>query len=121
MHSMLLLPAVILAFASPHHARSHGLGVTVREAFAATDGHIDRKVRRRLAGDYRGVTGCSAHAERRRRRGRAPVRYQRWRCHVVIRGARFPRACRAEAFVMGTHRRHVVRIDWLTVSRYCRH
>jgi hypothetical protein len=121
MHSMLVLPAVILAFGAPHHSRAHTLGVTAREAFRATDSHIDRKVRRRLAADYRGVTGCSAHAERPRRAGRAARRYPRWRCRVIIRGTRFPRPCRAEAFVIGTHRRHVVRVDWLRVSRYCRH
>lgn len=120
MHSMLLLPAMILAFAAPHDSRTHTVGLTAREAFRATDSRIDRKVRRRLAADYRGVTGCSAHAER-RRGGRSAVLYRRWRCRVVIRGARFPRPCRAEAFVIGTHRRHVVRIDWLRVSRYCRH
>lgn len=111
---------MILAFTAPHHARGHTIGVSAREAFRATDSRIDRKVRHRLAGDYRGVTGCSAHAEQRRRHT-AAVRYRRWRCHVVIKGARFPRPCRAEAFVMGTHRKHVVRIDWLAVSRYCRH
>jgi hypothetical protein len=119
MHSMLVLPAMILSFAAPHHAHSRAPGVTAREAFKATDSHIERKIRGRLLGDYRGITGCSAHANRTRRRG-AVRRYPRWRCHVVIQGNRFPRPCRAEAFVMGTHRRHVVRIDWLRVSRYCR-
>jgi hypothetical protein len=119
MHSMLVLPAMILAFAAPHHAHGHTLGVTAGEAFRATDSHIERKVRRRLRGDFKGVTGCSAHLSRRRPAGHRST-FQRWRCHVEIRGNRFPRPCRAEAFVVGTHRRHVVRIDWLQVSRYCR-
>jgi hypothetical protein len=117
---MLVLPAMILAFAAPHH--SHTLPLTAGEAFRATDSHIERKVRSRLRGTYRGLTGCSAHAtyRRRRRSPRTTHMYPRWRCHVEIRGNRFPRPCRAEAFVTGTHRKHVLRIDWLEVSRYCR-
>ena len=116
---MLVLPAMILAFAAPHHTNAHTLGVTAGEAFRATDSHIERKVRGRLRARYRGITGCSAHADR-RRSGAAARLYQRWRCRVVIRGARFPRPCRAEAFVSGTRWRHVLHIDWLEVSRYCR-
>ncbi len=116
---MLVLPAMILAFAAPHHNHANTLGVSAGEAFRATDSHIERKVRGRLRARFRGITGCSAHAAR-RRRGAAARLYQRWRCRVVIRGARFPRPCRAEAFVSGTRRRHVVHIDWLKVSRYCR-
>jgi hypothetical protein len=93
--------------------------VTAREAFRATDSRIEWKVRRRLRGTYRGITGCSAHAVR-PQGARPSKRYPRWRCHVVIKGNRFPHPCRAEAFVLGTHRMHVVHIDWLNVSRYCR-
>jgi hypothetical protein len=125
MHSMLLLPATILAFAAPHHpatsrhAGAHTRGVTAHEAFRATDSRIERKVHRRLLGGYRGITGCSAHALR-PRDARPSKRYPRWRCRITIRGERFPRPCRAEAFVLGTHHMHVLRIHWLNVSRYCR-
>ena len=102
-----------------HRGRTPTLGLTAGEAFRAADGRIVRKVGRRLHGEFRGFSGCSAHAPGRQTPGSIP-RYRRWRCHVEIRGTRFPQPCRAEAFVIGTHRRHVVRIDWLLVSRYCR-
>jgi hypothetical protein len=118
MHAMLVLPAVVLAFSAPH-AHGHTLGVTANEAFRATDSRIERKVRQRLHGYYRGVTGCSAHAPGRQRAG-ATLRFRRWRCTVELKGSRFPSPCRAEVYVTGTRRRHVLRLHWVRVSRYCR-
>ncbi len=107
------------------HAHTHALAdphtfaITSSEAAAALAAQIHRRARVRLRGGYSANTVCSGVITGGQAFSSA-TRLLRWRCKLELSGARFPSACRAEAYVLGTARAHRESVQWLAVSRYCR-
>jgi hypothetical protein len=113
---MLAVSAASVAFAAPH---GPALEITVAEASHAIQNQIFRKVKHRLGARYMRSTNCTGP-----RISSAPVTQTslspRWRCMLEVSGRRFPMPCKAEAYALGTSTAHVVRVQWLAISRYCR-
>ncbi|MGA2453629.1 MAG: hypothetical protein ABSG93_08935 [Solirubrobacteraceae bacterium] len=125
---LLAMPAVSLAplggdpsaFADQSASSDpHTFAITSSEAATAMSTQIRRHLAARLRGGFSNQTLCSGQLPGQQALT-ATTKLQRWRCTLELRGARFPSPCQAEAYVSATDRAHRARVDWLTMSRYCR-
>jgi len=116
MRTLLVTPVAVIALAS---APAQLVPITYSEAVSAITRQIHKQVARRLRGGYKGEARCTGSNPQPQELN-AATQLNRWRCTLQLRGARFPRPCKAEAYVSATSNAHHVRISWLTESRYCR-
>ncbi len=122
MRLLLAIPAVSLALLGAQPlalADTHTAAITSSEAAAALAAQIHRRTAARLRGGYSSNTSCSGQIAGGQTLS-PTTRLARWRCKLELSGARFPSACKAEAYVSATHGGHRVRVPLLAVSRYCR-
>jgi hypothetical protein len=118
MRALLAVPAVSIMFAGAHaHARAPT--ITSAEAVRAMSAQIHRQTAARLRGGYSGETLCSGRGAAREPFG-PTTELPSWSCTLELAGARFPSPCKAQANVFATAQPHRVRIEWLSMSRYCR-
>jgi hypothetical protein len=117
MRALLVTPVAVLALASAPTQMI--VPITYSEAVSAITKQIHKQVAGRLRGAYKGEARCSG-SNPQPQELTAATQLNRWRCTLQLRGARFPRPCKAEAYVSATSTAHHVRIAWLAESRYCR-
>jgi len=116
MRALLVTPAVLVVLAV---VPAHIVPITSSEAASAITTQIHKQVKLRLRAAYRGETQCSAQGPVQQEVS-PTTQLERWHCTLELRGARFPKPCKAEANVLATDQTHHVRIEWLTESKYCR-
>jgi hypothetical protein len=116
MRTLLVTPVAVIALAS---TPAQVVPITYSEAVSALTKQIHKQVARRLRGGYKGDAQCTGSNPQPQELD-AATQLNRWRCTLELRGTRFPRPCKAEAYVSATSKAHHVRISWLTESRYCR-
>lgn len=116
MRALLVTPVALIVLVV---APAHIVPITSSEAASALATQIHKQVKVRLRAGYSGETHCSAQSPVTQEFS-PTTQLERWRCTLELRGARFPRPCKAEANVFATDQARHVRIEWLAESRYCR-
>jgi hypothetical protein len=114
--TLLVTPLAVMALAS---TPAQIVPITYAEAVSAITKQIHEQVAGRLRAGYKGEAHCSGSSPQPQELNVA-TQLNRWRCTLELRGARFPRPCKAQAYVSGTSEAHRVHIAWLAESRYCR-
>ncbi len=115
MLSLLVMPLISLALAG---AQSHAPTITGDEAITALRAQIHKQAAARLRGGYHSEALCSgSNAGQQAFSSRTAL--PRWHCTLELAGARFPVACKAQAYLAATSKPHHVRIERLITSRYC--
>ncbi len=115
MRSLLGIPAVVLTLAG---GQPQIVPITSSEAAAAIVRQIHSQVPVKLRAGYHGETHCSGTSPSQQELT-TTTQLNRWRCKLALRGARFARPCKAEAYISATGKPQHVRIQLLAESKSC--
>jgi hypothetical protein len=114
MRSLLVTPVTLLAFVA---VPAQIYPITAPEAASVITAQIHRQVRLRLHAGFSSETHCAGSSDV--QEITVTTQLAQWHCTLELRGAHFPRPCKARANVFATSQPNRPRVQWLTESKYC--